>query len=68
MKNIIKSLLVLFIAISPISQVYSQKNENCLYKNPLCFYNTDILNYLQILHKNQQYDKMINFMYGPAID
>ena len=68
MKNIIKSLLVFFITTSPITQVYSQKNENCLYKNPLCFYNTDILSYLQILHKNQQYDKMIIFIYGPAID
>lgn len=38
--------------------------ENCLYKNPLCFYNTDILTYLQVLHKNQQYKKMLPFFYG----
>ena len=38
--------------------------ENCLYKNPLCFYNTDILAYLQVLHKNQQYEKMLPFFYG----
>lgn len=68
MKNILKILLVIFIAITPSQKVYSQKNESCLYKNPLCFYNTDILNYLQILHKNQQYEKMLDFIYGPAID
>ncbi|NBP05621.1 MAG: hypothetical protein EBV15_05280 [Bacteroidetes bacterium] len=39
--------------------------DNCLFKNPLCFYNTDVLTYLQVLHKNQQYDKMLPFIYGP---
>ncbi len=37
---------------------------DCLFKNPLCFYNTDILSYLQVLHKNQQYDKMMPYFYG----
>ena len=41
---------------------------NCLFKNPLCFYNTDILSYLQVLHKNQQYEKMTPFFYGSYID
>lgn len=39
--------------------------QSCLYKNPLCFYNTDILIYLQVLHKNQQYKQMLPFVYGP---
>jgi hypothetical protein len=39
--------------------------QSCLFKNPLCFYNTDVLAYLQVLHKNQQYEKMIPFFYGP---
>jgi len=42
--------------------------QNCLYKNPLCFYNTDVLNYLKILHQNQQYEKMAPFFYGPYVN
>jgi len=42
--------------------------ENCLFKNPLCFYNTDILTYLQVLHKNQQYEKRVPFFYGPYLN
>jgi hypothetical protein len=42
--------------------------ENCLYKNPLCFYNTDILSYLQVIHKNQQYENMVPFFYGPYLN
>jgi hypothetical protein len=38
---------------------------NCLFKNPLCFYNADVLTYMQVLHKNQQYTKMAAFFYGP---
>jgi hypothetical protein len=40
------------------------KQDNCLFKNPLCFYNTDVLKYLQILHKNQQYEQMSRFFYS----
>lgn len=39
--------------------------EDCLFKNPLCFYNYDVLRYLQVLHKNLQYEKMSNFFFGP---
>lgn len=46
-----------------ITPFFSQ--ENCLFKSPLCFYNMDILMYLQVLHKNQQYNQMIPFFYGP---
>jgi hypothetical protein len=35
--------------------------ENCLYKNPEFFSNTDILAYLQVLDKNKQYQKMEPF-------
>lgn len=37
------------------------------YNNPLAFYNTDILTYLQILHKNQQYENMLPFLSGPFL-
>lgn len=45
-----------------------QAQSSCLYKNPLCFYNTDVLCYLQTLHKNQQFQKMTAFFYGPVKD
>ena len=63
------TILVIFLCIfSLFGKGYAQNTGNCLFKNPLCFYNTNILNYLQVLHKNQQYDKACNFIYGPAID
>ena len=67
MKNILKIFFISLFTLCLSKAGYSQES-NCLYKNPLCFYNTDILNYLQVLHKNQQYSKMTNFLYGPTID
>lgn len=55
--------LLCFMSLSP-----GFAQENCLFKNPLCFYNTDILTYLQVLHKNQQYEKMVPFFYGPYLN
>ncbi len=46
----------------------NSQDNSCLFKNPLCFYNTDILSYLQVLHKNQQYEQMLPYITGPAID
>jgi hypothetical protein len=67
MNNFIKIFFIFLFTLYLIKAGYSQ-DSNCLYKKPLCFYNTDILNYLQVLHKNQQYSKMTNFLYGPNID
>ena len=67
MKHILKIFFISLFTLCISKTSYSQ-DSNCLYKNPLCFYNTDILNYLQVLHKNQQYSKMTNFLYGPNID
>jgi len=67
MKNILKIFFIFLFTLCLSKAGYSQ-DSNCLYKNPLCFYNTDILNYLQVLHKNQQYSKMTNFLSGPNID
>jgi hypothetical protein len=44
------------------------QTDNCLFKNPLCFYNSDILSYLQVMHKQQQYDRMLPFIYGESLD
>lgn len=54
------AVTLLFISLATTAQ-------SCLYKNPLCFYNTDVLSYLKILHQNQQYDKMVPFFYGPQV-
>lgn len=40
-------------------------DNSCLFKNPLCFYATDILSYLQVLHKNSRYEEMLPFLYEP---
>ena len=41
-------------------------NDNsCLFRNPLCFYATDILSYLQVLYKNSRYEEMLPFLYEP---
>ena len=66
MNNFLKKYFIYLFTLCLSKASYSQES-NCLYKNPLCFYNTDILNYLQILHKNQLYSKMTNFLYGPNI-
>jgi hypothetical protein len=43
------------------------QQESFLFRTPLSFYNTDILSYLQVLHKNQQYEKMVPFFTGPLV-
>ncbi len=58
--------IICLIIIS--SSVRSLSEEYCLFKNPLCFYSADILTYLKTLHKNQQYEKMSTFFYGPFRD
>jgi len=60
-KTLTLILLPLLFAFAPVQ-------DNCLFRNPLCFYNTDVLSYLQILHKNQQYDQMSHFVYGPKVE
>ena len=67
MLNILKIFFIYLITLCLSKTVYSQ-DANCLYKNPLCFYNTDILNYLQVLHKNQQYEEMVPFFYGSSLN
>jgi hypothetical protein len=60
--------LLIFLALSIFSVTISAQDKDCLFKNPLCFYNTDILSYLQVLHKNQQYEQMLPYITGPALD
>jgi len=66
MKSKLKNGSILIFTLFFVKVGYSQTNGNCLYKNPLCFFNTDVLNYLQVLHKNQQYNKMTTFFYGSS--
>jgi hypothetical protein len=58
-----KRLLATIITIFLFNSLYSQQ-ESFLFRTPLSFYNTDILSYLQVLHKNQQYEKMVPFFTG----
>jgi hypothetical protein len=62
-----KSILIL-CAVIGMSNNISLTQSDCLFKNPLCFYNTDILTYLQVLHKNQKYENIMPFLYGPFVD
>jgi hypothetical protein len=55
-----------FIGMLSCYALSVQAQQATLFTNPLGFYNTDILNYLQVLHKNQQYDKMAPFFTGPV--
>ena len=59
-----------FLAITIMVLSFSKsqgQQESFLFRSPLSFYNTDILSYLQVLHKNQQYEKMVPFFTGPLI-
>ena len=55
------------LALALMSLSFGAVAQSCLYRNPLCFYNTDVLGYLKILHQTQQYDKMVPFFYGPVV-
>jgi hypothetical protein len=61
-----KHFSALLISLCLACATYGQ-NESFLFRTPLSFYNTDILSYLQVLHKNQQYDKMVPFFTGPMV-
>jgi hypothetical protein len=62
-----KRIFIIFVIITNSLSI-ALAQSNCLFKNPLCFYNTDVLSYMQVLHKNQQYEKMTPFFYGSFID
>ncbi len=59
-----------FLAITNMVLSFSKsqgQQESFLVRTTLSLYNTDILSYLQMLHKNQQYEKMVPFFTGPLI-
>ena len=58
-----KRILATIITMLLFNSLYSQ-HESFLFRTPLSFYNTDILSYLQVLHKNIQYEKMVPFFTG----
>jgi hypothetical protein len=61
--------VALFLLVNPMGtgkDIHLSESANfCLFKNPLCFYNLDVLRYLQVLHQNQDYTQMAKFFYGP---
>lgn len=58
-----KHIYALYLALLLTGSNWAQSN--CLFKNPLCFYNSDVLAYLQTLHKHQEYKTIVPFFYGP---
>ena len=63
---ILSSLFLLLTPMGTGRDVRLSESANfCLFKNPLCFYNMDVLRYLQVLHQKQLYDQMAVFFYGP---
>jgi hypothetical protein len=63
MKRCLSTITAFIFSIA----VYGQ-HDSFLFRTHLSFYNTDILSYLQVLHKNQQYEKMVPFFTGSALD
>lgn len=61
-----KSLLFIVLTACSFESIHAQK-DSFLFQTPISFYNTDILSYLQVLHKNQQYEKMVPFFTGPIV-
>ena len=61
--------VALFLLLTPTGtgkDIHLSESANfCLFKNPLCFYNMDVLAYMQVLHQNQEYGQMAKFFYGP---
>jgi len=41
---------------------------SCLFRNPLCFYDLDILGYVHVLLRRQNYEQAAAFFYGPMRD
>jgi len=58
-----RRFLATTITLLLLSSMHAQQ-DSFLFRTPLSFYNTDILSYLQVLHKNQQYEKMVPFFTG----
>ena len=62
-----KSVIIYLLNILLLVHVHlNAQVQSCLFRNPLCFYSTDILSYLQILHKNSRYEEMLPFLYEPS--
>jgi hypothetical protein len=68
-KTSLPIFISLFLLLTPMGtgkDIHLSESVNfCLFKNPLCFYNMDVLRYLQVLHQQQEYTQMAKFFYGP---
>ena len=68
MKSKIFLIILFFYSFSSINKSYGQNNDYGNFKNPLMFYGTDVLIYLQTLHENMLYEQMPSFFYGPIVN
>lgn len=68
-KTSLPIFVALFLVLTPIGNGrathLTEQPNFCLFKNPLCFYNMDVLRYMQLLHQKQEYEQMAKFFYGP---
>lgn len=68
-KTSLPIFVALFLVLTPIGNGraihLTEQPYFCLFKNPLCFYNMDVLRYMQLLHQKQEYEQMAKFFYGP---
>jgi hypothetical protein len=63
-----KFITVLLFTLLFAGSAAGQQPASCHLKNPLCFYGTDILAYLQAMHQAMQYEKILPYLTGPAVD
>ena len=63
--KMIMRIIILCMILTQSLIAQSNEQESCLFKNPLCFYSTDILQYIQILYKNSRYEEMLPFLHTP---
>jgi hypothetical protein len=59
--------VVLLISAATAAAQTTAKTD-CLFRNPLCFYDMDVLGYVQTLHRYQRYNEAAAFFYGPEVD
>ncbi|MEY2773796.1 MAG: hypothetical protein RLZZ275_143 [Bacteroidota bacterium] len=59
---------VVFFSVAAAAAAQTTAKTDCLFRNPLCFYDMDVLGYVQTLHRYQRYNEAAAFFYGPEVD
>jgi hypothetical protein len=59
---------VVLFSVAAVATAQTTAKTDCLFRNPLCFYDMDVLGYVQTLHRHQRYNEAAAFFYGPEVD